>query len=104
MSSGVICQRVAIPPHSADGSGRLQTGRNGEQNRVETGFIVTEDGFDLRFAGRTVLSHGSDCPAVVMAIGPVQCCARVRISVRRPVTAAAAAIAGLIRWVRTPLP
>jgi sulfoquinovosidase len=44
-------------------------GTKGEQNRVETGFIMTDNGFDLHFAGRTVLSHRADCPAVVMAIG-----------------------------------
>ncbi len=36
---------------------------------METGFIMTDNGFDLHFAGRIVLSHRADCPAVVMAVG-----------------------------------
>ena len=36
---------------------------------MKTGFIDCEDGFDLLFAGRVVLSHREVCPAVVMAIG-----------------------------------
>ena len=36
---------------------------------VETGFQARDDGFDLLFAGRIVLSHRPVSPAVVMARG-----------------------------------
>jgi sulfoquinovosidase len=36
---------------------------------VETGFIEADDGFDLHFAGRLVLSHRPDRPALAMARG-----------------------------------
>lgn len=36
---------------------------------METGFVGHEEGFDLHFAGRIVLSHRHDCPALVMARG-----------------------------------
>ncbi|MBC2668804.1 alpha-glucosidase [Novosphingobium piscinae] len=36
---------------------------------VETGFVAREDGFDLRFAGRTVLRHRPACPAVAIGRG-----------------------------------
>ncbi len=36
---------------------------------MKTGFEEREDGFDLHFAGRVVLSHRATCPAVVMAMG-----------------------------------
>ncbi len=36
---------------------------------MESGFIECEDGFDLRFAGRIVLSHRSDAPVLAMACG-----------------------------------
>jgi alpha-glucosidase len=36
---------------------------------VENGFVGHEEGFDLHFAGRIVLSHRHDCPALVMARG-----------------------------------
>ena len=36
---------------------------------VETGFSANESGFDLHFAGRLVLSHRPDCPALAMARG-----------------------------------
>ncbi|MFM5950437.1 MAG: alpha-glucosidase [Novosphingobium sp.] len=36
---------------------------------METGFSATESGFDLHFAGRLVLSHRPDCPALAMARG-----------------------------------
>ena len=36
---------------------------------METGFQAQEDGFDLRFAGQTILRHRKACPAVSVARG-----------------------------------
>ncbi len=36
---------------------------------MECGFIGTEQGFDLRFAGRLILTHRRDSPALFMACG-----------------------------------
>ena len=36
---------------------------------MESGFIGVEGGFDLRFAGRIVLSHRPNSPALAMACG-----------------------------------
>ena len=36
---------------------------------MESGFIGCEDGFDLRFAGRIVLSHRPGAPVLAMACG-----------------------------------
>ncbi len=62
MSSGVTLL-------DAPGAQVQQAGAEGEQKTVKTGFKALEDGFDLLFAGRVVLSHRKSCPAVVMAIG-----------------------------------
>ncbi|WP_254913081.1 alpha-glucosidase [Novosphingobium sp. B 225] len=50
---------------------------------MKTGFIECDDGFDLLFAGRVVLSHRKTCPAVVMAVGAPEVemvCGNFRIS------------------------
>ena len=62
MSSGVI-------QVTAETCYTVHQAAKGAQNRVKTGFEEREDGFDLHFAGRVVLSHRETCPAVVMALG-----------------------------------
>ena len=39
---------------------------------LKTGFYVSEDGFDLLIAGRMVLRHRLDCPAVSVATGAAE--------------------------------
>ena len=39
------------------------------RNRVKPQFSVTEDGFELHFAGRLLLRHSTTCPAVAIATG-----------------------------------
>ena len=39
---------------------------------MDSGFFATEDGFDLRIAGLTVLRHRDSCPAVSIAHGAAE--------------------------------